>query len=238
MTTTESTNATPAVRPIADITIDRENAADDVWMPRLNHPKNYVGAVIAAAADGDTKALVEQHVVGMGAEAVKGARALGFLDEEGNVTPAGQIIVDFALDEAGDMDAALQQFEDWKGTRGQFAEKAPGWAAAMGDAIRTYPPAAVILDLLADLDGEATLVELAAAAHESNPEFAAAMFYRSGVDPEEADLEAAETYRSGTTFQFKMLMYHAGLLTETGSDSASLDPADDVWAIPDDSDEE
>ncbi|WP_435320278.1 hypothetical protein [Haloarchaeobius sp. TZWSO28] len=46
-----------------------------------------------------------------------------------------------------------------------------------------------------------------------------------------ATLADGSVYQSGTTFQLKAMLYHAGIVTERGTEPGSLDPETDVWAL-------
>jgi hypothetical protein len=54
------------------------------------------------------------------------------------------------------------------------------------------------------------------------------------TDDDELDpdvLENGEVYQPSTTFQLKAMMYHAGILTETGAEPSRIDPNEDVWRL-------
>jgi hypothetical protein len=54
-------------------------------------------------------------------------------------------------------------------------------------------------------------------------------------DDETVDVSAfstGEVYSTHTTFQYKAMLYHVGLLTERGTGNKSkLDPTSDTWAL-------
>ena len=39
------------------------------------------------------------------------------------------------------------------------------------------------------------------------------------------------SYHSPTVFQLKAMLYHAGILTERGSEPSNLEPESDEWAL-------
>jgi len=44
-------------------------------------------------------------------------------------------------------------------------------------------------------------------------------------------LQDGASYHSPTVFQLKAMLYHAGILTERGSEPSRLDPTTDEWAL-------
>ena len=78
--------------------------------------------------------------------------------------------------------------------------------------------------------------------HERHPSFTIELFIRGTDDARErvlsqdgelrtAPLTDGNIYHSPTVFQLKAMLFHAGLLTERGSEPSNLDPTDDVWAL-------
>jgi hypothetical protein len=55
----------------------------------FNHPKNYFGVPIAAAADGATAPIIEGYIVRATGAAKEGAIELGLIDESGTPTESG-----------------------------------------------------------------------------------------------------------------------------------------------------
>lgn len=205
---------------------------------RYNHPKNYLGVAIAAAADGDTGGLVQAYVVRGAGAARDGARQLGLLDADGGLTPAGQHVAEYARSTYGGYRAALERFDEWRGTSNRFVELDEGrWRAVAPDVIADHTVCEDVLHILDENEGKLTLPQLAHAYLHRWPEAARTAFVRGGTDipdgpAEQADaLYRAETYHTAVTCQLKTIMYHAGLLTETGADSSHLVPQTDVWEL-------
>ncbi len=48
------------------------------------------------------------------------------------------------------------------------------------------------------------------------------------------ELRDGDVYHSPTVFQLKAMLYHAGILTERGSEPHRLDPCTDRWALRND----
>jgi hypothetical protein len=208
---------------------------------RLTHPKNYVGVPLAVAAPTPAEVLVDDHLVAMAGAAKVGARALGYLTPTDQLTPAGERIVTAASDHYGSPAAALTTLENDKIRYGQFAEQAPVLASAGREPLGTHPGVQIIVDVL-DADGPLSLPELAVRCFEQAPTRTAGFLL---VDEDEtldviagatledppAVLNTPDAYPSETTYQFKSVLAHFGILTTPGADSATLDPTTDTWAL-------
>jgi hypothetical protein len=46
-------------------------------------------------------------------------------------------------------------------------------------------------------------------------------------------LADGDVYHSPTVFQLEAMLYHAGVLSDYGSEPSNLDPETDVWALRD-----
>ncbi|MFQ3293431.1 MAG: hypothetical protein ACI9PP_000995 [Halobacteriales archaeon] len=152
----------------------------------------------------------------------------------------------FAPDRHGSVDAALRAFKDWKRSRRRFCEIAPEWGLLARRVVHAYPATGLLVEELQHLyeDGkpEPSLVDLVEYLHELHPSFAIELFVR-GTDAArrrvlspEGDLRRealadGNVYHAPTTFQLKAMLYHAGILTERGSEPSNLDPKTDVWAL-------
>lgn len=215
----------------------------------LNHPKNYLAYPLAAYLPGDTETIVERRVVGAVEGARQGAQFLDLVDvtpTRTGLTPLGREVVRFAHREYGSVDAALDAFDEWKGSRRRFCDLAPRWGQLARRVVYAYPATQLLVEEIQHLheDGvEApTLVELVTYLHELHPSFTIELFVRGTDDVRSrvlsADgelrtgpLSAGETYHSPTVFQLKAMLYHAGILTERGAEPSNLDPQEDVWAL-------
>jgi hypothetical protein len=217
----------------------------------LNHPKNYLAYPLAVHHPEDTRTLIADHVVGAVDGARKGAAFLGLIDEaptETRLTTLGREVVRFALQRFGSVDSALATFEDWKRSRKRFCEVAPEWGLLTRRVVFAYPATQLLVEELQhmhdDLIPEPTLVDLVEYFHARHPSFTVELFVKGDDEVRsrvlDADgelqrppLEAGETYHSPTVFQLKAMLFHAGILTERGSEPSNLTPTDDVWALRD-----
>jgi hypothetical protein len=215
----------------------------------LNHPKNYLGYALALAHDGDTERVLAEHVVDATDDARRGAAFLDLVDEEPGgpvLTALGREVVRFALEHAGSLDAALREFDDWKGSRRRFADLAPAWGQLARRVVWAYPATKLLVTELETMheDGipEPSLVDLVEWLHVQHPTFTVELFVRgtdgarSRVLDADGDLrnEAlrdGEVYHSPTVFQLKAMLYHAGVLTDRGREPNRLDPETDAWAL-------
>ncbi|WP_338727024.1 hypothetical protein [Haladaptatus sp. DJG-WS-42] len=218
----------------------------------LNHPKNYLGYALAFAL-GATQNEVEQtlsrYVVRETNSARQGAAFLGLVDDKlgrETLAPLGHEVVRFAQDACGGVEAALETFEHWKGTRSRFYAEAPRWGQLARRVVFAYPATQLLVTELQQLhewdNPEPTLVELVTALHEQHPTFTVELFIRgtasarAGVLNEDGELvvEAltdGNVYHSPTVFQLKAMLYHVGLLAERGKEPHRLDPETDSWAL-------
>jgi hypothetical protein len=87
-----------------------------------------------------------------------------------------------------------------------------------------------------------SLVQLVEYLHAGHPTFTVELFVRGTDDARERVLDSegrlqsaaladGDVYHSPTVFQLKTMCYHAGILTETGTEPSNLDPAADEWAL-------
>ncbi|WP_435196091.1 hypothetical protein [Natronomonas sp. EA1] len=217
----------------------------------LNHPKNYLGYPLACYAEGETDALVAEHVVGAVAGARTGAVMLGLVEDGAGrerLTGLGAEVVRFALAEYGDVDAALGAFDDWHGSPARFTSLAPRWAQLARRVVYEHPAVALIaheLQRFHDDHGRgASLPELVTYLYHQHPTFAVELFLRRDADVRSRAFDAEDSlrpevlqegsvYHSPTVFQLKAILYHVGLVTSRGSEPSTLTPSEDSWALAD-----
>ncbi|SFR96475.1 hypothetical protein SAMN05216559_1610 [Halomicrobium zhouii] len=215
----------------------------------LNHPKNYLAYPLAVYHPGATDAILGERVVNAVDGARTGAAFLGLIEEKPHrvdLTPLGEEVVRFALDRYGSVDAALAEFENWQRSRKRFCDIAPEWGLLTRRVLWEYPATKLIVEELQTMheDGEPepSLVEFVTRLHRLHPTFTVELFLRgtddvrSRVLDADGDLQVDElrdgnVYHSPTVFQLKAMLYHAGVLTERGSEPNRLDPETDTWAL-------
>ncbi|WP_459194235.1 hypothetical protein [Halosimplex sp. J119] len=215
----------------------------------LNHPKNYLAFPLALYHPDGTGAILEERVVGAVDSARAGAAFLGLVSEEPNqmqLTQLGEEVVRFALDRYGSADAALDAFDEWRGSRKRFCDLAPQWGLLTRRVVWSYPATQLLVEELQTMhdDGIAdpALVDLVEWMHVNHPTFTVELFLRGTDDARgraldgEGDLRVDEltdgnVYHSPTVFQLKAMLYHAGILADRGAEPHRLDPESNSWAL-------
>jgi len=208
---------------------------------RLTHPKNYVGVPLAIATSSPAEVLVEEYLVKMAGAAKIGARALGYLTPRDRLTPAGQELVATATDAYGSPEAALTELASDDVRYGQFDDTAPALARAGRRPLQDHPGVQLIVEVL-DEHGPLSLPELTVACVKRAPDQTSgfllvddddlldAVVGASIADPP-TTLETTDAYPSETTYQFKSILAHFGIVATPGADSATLEPTADTWAF-------
>ncbi|QZX98832.1 hypothetical protein [Halobaculum rubrum] len=215
----------------------------------LNHPKNYLAYPLAVYHERDTEQILAEYVVRATDDARTGAAFLNPIDGQpasARLTPLGREVVRFVLREYGSVDAALQVFDDWKRSRARFCDLAPKWGLLTRRVVYAYPATQLLVEELQRLheDGVAapTLPQFAEYLHELHPSFTVELFVRGDdevrgrvldADGElrRAELTDGTVYHAPTVFQLKTMLYHAGVLTDRGTEPSNLDPTADTWAL-------
>jgi hypothetical protein len=215
----------------------------------LNHPKNYLAYPLALYHPNDTDEVLAEQVVRATDDARRGAAFLDLIDEHPDrieLTPLGREVVRFALDRYGTVEAALVVFEDWKGSGRCFYDLAPKWGHLTRRIVWAYPATKLLVEELQQMYGDGItdprLVDLVEWLHVQHPTFTVELFVRgtddarSRVLDEDGGLRTDEltdgnVYHSSTVFQLKTMLYHAGLLSERGTEPHRLDPGMDSWRL-------
>jgi hypothetical protein len=248
---TQTTNEAAAIRFQASA----QGVADKSFS--LNHPKNYLAYPLALVHDRDTETVLKERVVKATAGARTGATFLNLIEDgpsstasggEPSLTPLGEEVVRFALREYDSVDDALDEFDNWKRSRKRFCDLAPRWGQLTRRVVYDYPATQLLVEELQTMhdDGFATpsLVNLVTWLHEQDDTaaFTVELFLRGTDDVrqrvlrEDGSLRTEEladgnVYHSPTVFQLKTILYHAGILTENGTEPSNLDPTADEWAL-------
>ena len=198
----------------------------------LNHPKNYIAYPLALYHPANTEEILAERVVGAVDDARRGAASLGLVHERPHridLTPLGEEIVRFALNQCGSVDAALDVFEGWKGSRKRFYDVAPAWGRLARHVVWTHPATKLLVEELQTMYGDGvlnpSLVDLVEWLHVHHPTFTVELFLRgtddvrSRVLGEEGELRVSElsdgnVYHAPTVFQLKTMLFHCGFLVE------------------------
>ena len=216
----------------------------------LNHPKNYLAYPLAVYHSADTETVMADRVVRAVDSAQNGAQFLGLVfdqpDGDERLTPLGQEVVRFALDRYGSVEAALDAFEAWHGSRGRFCEVAPEWGLIARRVVWAYPATQLLVEELQTMHDDGidhpSLIELVEWLHVQHPTITVELFFRgtesvrSRVLDGDGELQSdtltdGSVYHAPTVFQLKALLYHVGILAERGAEPHRLDPTADGWQL-------
>jgi DNA-binding LacI/PurR family transcriptional regulator len=146
------------------------------------------------------------------------------------------------------VNSALAAINDQSGRAARFIDVLPIMGVLTRQAITEYQPTTILLDTLDALADQGdtcpSLATVAKTIAQRRPTFALQFFVapedRDDVrenDSGELNLEKfadGMIYSTHTTFQYKAMLYHTGILTTRGNDTkAELDPTSAVWALED-----
>ena len=203
---------------------------------QLNHPLNYLVVPYLRMLDGDNPllSLLERHwpdlqQVSSRSYAIEGARVLGLIDVDGGLTPQGATVADL-LHGVGFATSSRPA------KRLRLAEVAAPVAAVARAVLLGQPAVSLVVETLRRMPSESVgISELLAAAARRDEMLARALFLR---DPEQ-DLNAPfrpSDFRSATVFQFKQILWHAGITATkaqvgAGRGAANYQPDRDVWQL-------
>jgi len=211
----------------------------------VNHPKNYLGYVLAFVADGETNTLYSDHVIRLPEDGRRGAALLGLLDVRGEerLTHLGAEVVRFARERHGSVTDALVEFDRWTGRSTRFTELAPRWAQFARSVTMQYEPTRLIVDALEALHADGvrevalpTLFERACAINQPLAvEICITEDAREAVLTRDGDLDMdalrdPAVYKTGLHFQYKAQLFHVGLVTERGTDDKAA-VLEDTWRL-------
>jgi hypothetical protein len=218
---------------------------------KKNHPKNAIGYVLALQSSHDTEKTFKEYVIQSFDDARLDATALGMVSsglDQGQLTTLGQEAVRTIIYCHGGIIPALEAIQEHRGESARFIDELPVMGTAARQVLLSYPPTQVLINTLHDLaeqgQTEPTLVRVATEIARKKPDFAMDLF----VSPGERDevIEGTENngkvnlekfkegiiYSTHTTYQYKAMLYHVGLLSERGHDTKSnLDPENAIWAL-------
>jgi hypothetical protein len=219
---------------------------------KKNHPKNALGYALAVQHSRDTAAVFMDYVIESVSDARLDAMALGLVTKSVNgpqLTPSGRDAVRTVRYHHNGLEAALERIDSLTGSSKRFIDVCPVMGTVVRQSLLSYPPTQVLVNTLSDLakkgNREPSLAEVAKAVATEHPNFALDLFIStrsedreqvlSDVDDEiigTSGLTCGDVYSTHTTFQYKAMLYHVGLLTERGTGTKSkLDPTADIWAL-------
>jgi hypothetical protein len=215
----------------------------------LNHPKNYLGYPLALYHSAPTEEVLSEYVVGDVSGARKGASFLGLIEETPTgeeLTPLGTEVVRFALSRYDSVDAAIAQFEAWHRSQQRFADLVPQWGLLARRVLWAYPATQLIVEELQTLHDagvvEPSIIDLVEHLHATHPTFTVELFIRGTDDARSKvltedgalrvdQLDDGNRYHAPTVFQLKTMLFHAGILTESGDEPSKLTPEVDLWKL-------
>lgn len=221
----------------------------DIVSFKKNHPKNALGYVLAVRADGETDEIFEQYVIKSTSDARLDAAGLGFLRERpgtNQLTKTGREAVRTLSYQYGSITAALERIDAQSGRSARFIHVLPVMGMIVRQALLDYKPTEHLLSALDTLaergHPKPSLAQVAKTIAQQRPSFALEFFVSSDNREDvrngstgELNLEGFDdglTYSTHTTFQYKAMLYHAGILTTRGNDKKSdLDPNSVTWAL-------
>ena len=208
--------------PVYDVISDTEEHQFS-----LSHPKNYLGVPFGIAVEDPVEIVVPKKLVQMAGEAAYGAEALGLITRDKELTEAGEAFV-AAFTETDDPQDVLDQFANTTHSR-LISEVQADKQKLIRETIARYPPAAAAIEILST-ELPMTLAELTEYAL-TNEHTLLADYLTTNETDRKSDLSNINAYKSTATYQFKSILFHAGILTQPGSDTNSLSPTNDIWAL-------
>lgn len=221
----------------------------------LNRPKNYLGYPICVyssklADKGTTEEILSEYVVSDLKGARDGAVSLDLVEKgyanSDKLTPLGEEVVRFGLQQHdGSIDSLLREFKEWSGSRTRLTKLAPEWSLVARWIVHSYPATQLLIKTIQELQqhvNKPTLPQLVQKMYDENPTFAIELFIRDTEKSRskvltaegrlnKSVLEEVDVYRSVTTHQFKQMLYHCGILSESGKDTSNLVPEESVWTL-------
>lgn len=219
---------------------------------KKNHPKNALGYALAIQHSRDTAAVFTEYVIQSVSDARLDAMALGLVTKSVDgprLTPSGREAVRTVRYHHNGLEPALEEIDSLMGSSRRFIDECPVMGTVVRQSLLSYPPTQVLVDTLSDLartgNQEPSLAEVAKAVAAEHPNFALDLFVSTRSEDRErvlcdtadgvidpSGLTCGEVYSTHTTFQYKAMLYHVGLLTARGTGTKSkLDPTKDIWAL-------
>jgi hypothetical protein len=213
-----------------------------------NHPKNPLGYALAFQCNGETESIVKEYVIEAAADARRDAEALGLIRRqqgERELTNLGRESVRTMVSHYDSKKEVLEQIDNLYGRANRLIDELPVIGVVARQVLLAYPPTQVLVDTLDHLSEAGTrepaLATVAKAIAKKRTDFALNLFVstnsRESVIDESGDIDLSafddgNVYSTHTTFQYKAMLYHAGILSQRGKDKKSeLDPTVSTWSL-------
>lgn len=215
-----------------------------------NHPKNAIGYALAVATEGPTEDFFRKYVIDSVNDGRQDAESLGLVVHrvgKSELTSFGREAVRTIAYHHGGIESALEVIDGLYQSPRRFIDVCPVMGAVARQTLLAYPPTQILIEKIEDLmEGgvrEPTLAQIAKAVAGDHSDFALDLFVatddRSRVlskeDGEMVDINAFDdgrVYSTHTTFQYKALLWHVGILTTKGTDTKSeIRPNKSIWAL-------
>lgn len=203
---------------------------------QLNHPLNYLVVPFLRLLDGETSlsCLLATHwpdlqAVSSRRYAIEGARILGLIDLDGQLTPKGATIADL-------LQGVGFTPESRPAKRLRLADAAAPVAAVARAVLLGQPTVSLVVETLRrSRHGSLGISDLLAAAAQRDEVLARALFLRNP----ERDLKPTFDpfdFRTAAVFQFKQILWHGGILATkaelgAGAGAANYRPDRDEWGL-------
>lgn len=215
-----------------------------------NHPKNAIGYALAIPTAESTEEVFRKYVIDSVNDGRQDAESLGLIVHkmgESELTSLGREAVRTIAYHHGGVYPALEVIKNQYGSSERFMDTCPVMGAVARQTLLAYPPTQILINTIEELmeDGIRcpTLAQVTKAVAENHLDFALDLFVAksdrnrvlSDEDGELVDIDAFDdgrVYSTHTTFQYKALLYHVGILTERGTGTKSeIRPDESIWAL-------
>lgn len=216
----------------------------------LNRPKNYLGYPFCVYHPEPTANVLEEYVVRDFKSARDGAAFLGLIEKQPDgsdvLFPLGEEVLRFGLQKhEQSLRSVLEEFKSWKGKRTRLTQIAPDWALIARRVVFSFPATQMLVKHIQELqnnDQPPILPTVVEYLFDTSPTFAVEFFIRDTEEARSAVLTGdgelitaslleSQVYRSVVAYQFKQMLYHSGILAESGSDSGNLEPQESNWRL-------
>lgn len=224
----------------------------------LNHPKNYLGFVLAftaAPSIQETEELLSDYsIVNDYKKARNGAIELEYLntaDGGYSTTEQGEAIRGLAEEEYGSVKAGLESLGELYRSPKRFVNVRPEWEDFLQTSILALPPFERLIGGIQEVltkrvepAGELELPTIFEELYCNDPEFALSLFVNPKKKQQYKDISLSSdnidgslpeklfdlnNYFSKTLFQLKTFLWHSGIMTTKGREPTKLRPEDEHY---------